>query len=483
VAAPGADPDQTGRTTLAVLRLGSLAAARLEPPLRGEVAAVAFDSGNKPLFALVAGAQQARDLATLMTSADDFTRQVWVADGADFENMHALTDADVAAIAGQVAELRELKPSGSIKFAQMDRQAYASRKLERAMTQFSAAANRQALDRLLGLIEPSTDLAGMERDLAVQRTAGVYEPTDKTFYLIQGKEPSLEDRVTVAHEYVHVLQDQNFAMDSKMSLAADDDRAMALRALVEGDAELATTIYAEQQVPVQDRSLRAAIGEHTNLQTLDTAPLFLRGSFSFPYTEGMQFVEQMRGNSGWQAVDRLYTRPPVSTAQILHPDLYRLDHRPVTVHVPYLVGQLGGGWLEADYGVMGELGWRLALAQHIGQAPAAAAAAGWGGDRFALLRQASGNGHAAVFIFKSDDVREAAEFAHLVGTSLDRRTGYGQETPDLLAARPTRHWSYEDTHWVLWQGGQTAGLVAAPTEELASKLLGIALPEARAAGR
>ena len=177
-------------------------------------------------------------------------------------------------------------------------------------------------------------------------------------------------------------------------------------------------------------------------------------------------------------MNALYRNPPVSTEQILHPERYRSRDLPVAVALPALAARLGDDWGVVETGVLGEMGWQLALAPYTGRVPARAAAQGWGGDRYALLRRGSSDTYAAAFQTVWDTMPEAGEFAAVAGTWLDRRTGYRQVDPDLLAAEPERHWVQGPAHWFVRRHGLSVTIVVAPGPDLAQALLTADYPDA-----
>ena len=75
---------------------------------------------------------------------------------------------------------------------------------------------------------------------------------------------------------------------------------------------------------------------------LDSAPHFISRQLRFPYQEGMTFVCSQFLNGGWDAVDELYSNPPVSTVEILFPD--RVGQAPVALPEP---AAPAAPWIEA----------------------------------------------------------------------------------------------------------------------------------------
>jgi hypothetical protein len=119
----------------------------------------------------------------------------------------------------------------------------------------------------------------------------------------------------------------------------------------------------------------------------EQSPAFLQESFLFPYTAGQDFVMFLYDRGGWEAIEEAYLNPPVSTEQIMHPELYP-NETPVVVELPEFEPILGEDWREISRNVMGEYYTYLVLAHgedpeaRLSEAVALDAAAGWGGDTY-----------------------------------------------------------------------------------------------------
>jgi hypothetical protein len=144
----------------------------------------------------------------------------------------------------------------------------------------------------------------------------------------------------------------------------------------------------------------AELGELVNASSNDEStkvllamPAILRESLLFPYIQGLSFVQGLQLAGGWQAVDDAFGRPPASTEQILHPDKYAANERPLAADLPKdLLKRLGAGWKIALQDTFGEFQLAVWLRQDHGTSTAQAneAAAGWGGDRIALVEGPNG---------------------------------------------------------------------------------------------
>ena len=98
------------------------------------------------------------------------------------------------------------------------------------------------------------------------------------------------------------------------------DEDLALNALIEGDATVAMEQYAAMSPDLEEPwdAYRAERAEGTD----DRLPDGLGKEYAFPYEAGVAFVEAVLAQGGWEAVNEVYSRPPTTTEQILHPDKY-----------------------------------------------------------------------------------------------------------------------------------------------------------------
>jgi hypothetical protein len=123
-------------------------------------------------------------------------------------------------------------------------------------------------------------------------------------------------------------------------------------------------------------------------EQIDKAPRALRESLLFPYEQGFAWVNQLYKRGGWAQVSQAFTDLPQSTEQVLHPDKYFAHEAPIKVNIPDLAATLGKGWQRIDYDVNGEWNYYQILAEYVQPTSMAdRAAAGWGGDRYAVYEQ------------------------------------------------------------------------------------------------
>lgn len=275
----------------------------------------------------------------------------------------------------------------------------------------------------LGLLEPGFDLHQFYLDLYSEQIAGYYDQETKEMYVIAGETFGGMERMTYAHEFTHVLQDQNYDLENGMKLndetcEADTEYCAAVTALIEGDATLSETQWFIKYSTKKDKQDLLTFQNDYSSPVYDSAPAFMKQDFLFPYDQGYAFVETLYNAGGWQAVDDAYARPPISTEQILHPEKYPSD-TPVKVEMPDFKSMLGDGWSELDNNVMGEWYTYLILAQgysdrfQMDDEAAKTAAEGWGGDTY--LYYADDDSEDYLFVWRSswETPQDADEFFSL----------------------------------------------------------------------
>ena len=242
---------------------------------------------------------------------------------------------------------------------------------------------------LLDFIPPDTDLKEVFADLYAGSVVGYYETdTGEMFVLNDGEDPTPAAKYTLAHELIHALQDQAFDLDAFFPEDEEnDDLARAKTALVEGDAVVGSTEYARSFL--SQAEIRQIYSSGNDGADLSRIPPFLFKLLAFPYQEGAVFVTAIHAGSGWSSVDAAYSNPPLSTEHILHPDKYLSGEQPRHRYPPPTSPPaLHPGWETIDEGVLGEFIIGTYLENRLSDSRAANAADFWGGDSYALLRNA-----------------------------------------------------------------------------------------------
>lgn len=272
--------------------------------------------------------------------------------------------------------------------------------------------------RLFGLIPDTLDLRSFIVSLYTEQVAGYYDPDSTTLYVVSDSDP-IELTLVLAHELVHALQDQYIPVDSLLSLSRENDRRIAAQAVLEGQA---TLVSIGVMLPEQDMSrvpefwtqFRDMVRQQQEaMPVLASAPNVLKETMIFPYLAGADFVR-------WFMLEYPDSQPfgiamPTSSEQILHPERYRSGDAPIRLRVESEENALYSN-------VLGEFEIRVLFQELAGDEDIARrAAAGWGGDRFAVF--ADGDADALVWWSVWDNEMSARRFRRTIESEWIARRG------------------------------------------------------------
>ncbi|MBT4126422.1 MAG: hypothetical protein HOE43_08505 [Chloroflexi bacterium] len=297
--------------------------------------------------------------------------------------------------------------------------------------------HEETLFKLLDVIPQDADLNAIYDSLFGSQVLGLYDPEKEEFFVLgddqSGAESiDIEAQLTYAHEYVHRLQDAKFDLEAIDDLATNDDMGLAISALVEGDATSAQSQYMLANYDFLELSelLESALADQAEQPE---APYFLQRSLEFSYTDGAAFIAVILQLGEFAAVDAVFKNPPKSTEQVLHPEKYLDKEEPIELDIPDDGVHLSGWDIQAE-NVMGEFFLRTWL-EAIGSVDAIEAAAGWGGDVYAVV-EAQDTGEPGLIMTTAWDTRDDAnEFFTALSEAMESNPGYspaGRGIPGVL---------------------------------------------------
>jgi hypothetical protein len=287
-------------------------------------------------------------------------------------------------------------------------------------------ADQKALEAL-GLIPKGYPLDQKLLALLTEQIAGLYDPREREFFIADWTQPA-EQRVIMAHELTHALQDQYFHVEKwEEEVKANDDASLARESVLEGSAMIAMYDYLLRSTGKTTRDITdfdpgMLIGDTNDSPELSQAPMVIQDEITFPYLPGANFVQHaLKEWDGWHDFHRLFENPPASTQQILHPDLYfrgvmpaRVDLTPVTKVVPR-------GWKKLDENVLGEFAVDEILKQFLGKERADKIAPSWSGDRYAVYQRESGMQTLLLIRLKLADEPAATRFFEAYRNLLEKK--------------------------------------------------------------
>ncbi|MCU1284832.1 MAG: hypothetical protein JWO13_1182 [Acidobacteriales bacterium] len=227
-----------------------------------------------------------------------------------------------------------------------------------------------------GLLPQKFELRPFMLTLLREQIAGFYDAKRKTVHLLDWI-PLDTQRPVMAHELTHALQDQTIDLEKWMNDARDaakksadrdnaeielDELVTARTALVEGQgmAVLVDYILAPSGRTLQDspqivEALKQGMESGEGSTVLNSAPLLLRESLTFPYKEGLTFVQALLNAGGKErAYAAALADPPRDTHEILTPKDY-LDKKSMPkMLMPDVKRVLGKNYEHYDVGSVGQ---------------------------------------------------------------------------------------------------------------------------------
>jgi hypothetical protein len=250
------------------------------------------------------------------------------------------TTAEVLKETSEIRELAILRPvrSGAQSRSEIERMLI--KNLNDQMTPAEMHATEVSL-RKFGLAPADFDYRSFMIKLLTEQVAGYYDAKAQEFHLadwleLEGQKP------VMAHELTHALQDQHFNLRRFEKWPhGDSDAELAAHALIEGDATLAMMVYMAKN-PLVALAFSRSLTTGVATEQYDQAPRSMRESLIFPYLQGSEWATQLYRKGGWTMVSNAFTRLPLSTEQILHPEKYFNYERPVKIVLPDVTNLLNG---------------------------------------------------------------------------------------------------------------------------------------------
>lgn len=261
--------------------------------------------------------------------------------------------------------------------------------------------------KMFGLVPQDFNLAKETEDLLGEQAAAFYDYKKKRLYIIDSTPAGEEQQMALVHELAHALADQQHPLGKYLNHGSpDSDEATAREAVMEGQATWLTWAYeaklsggrAEVPPAMLDQLTRDS-DDPAQFPVLDKSPLYMRESLLFPYNSGARFQDAVYRRMGRHAFDAVFAQGPVSTHEILHPNLYfdsvqKNDKKQPAPIDPPGIAEIAGRRAREYHGLiegsMGEFDHAVLLRQYIGEQEGMEAAAHWRDGWFRLYERKKG---------------------------------------------------------------------------------------------
>lgn len=316
-------------------------------------------------------------------------------------------------LASRLESLRGLKFKMPLVLRQGTRKEYAAYVLENARRVYGTdlSAAEKGL-KALGLIP-----AKLRLDLALTAQAGLGAKVFCTGGEVILIDPKAGDE-WILNKMDLGLVDQHFAPPARATF----DGQMAWAALRMGDAEVVKHLIWTSN-KITEETVKKAADEAAAWEKGDSklasavAPRLFVRTADFPWRRGAAFALALYASG---ALDQAYARPPESTEQILHPEKYARQEKPVLI-APAAADEFlaASGFAPVYQTVLGELGAALVLETHFPREDLTAASEGWGGDLFKVYEK-EGAPPLVLWMTDWDTEQDAVEF-HTQAARISRR--------------------------------------------------------------
>ena len=293
-------------------------------------------------------------------------------------------------------------------------QAYLLKKMKQDKDPGKRHADQITMEKF-GLLPKGYPLEQTLIKVLTEQVAGLYDPDSQEFFIADWNTPA-DERMIMSHELTHALQDQHFHIDKWTDAAKpNDDAVLARGAVIEGSALAAMLDYTIRgQGSVRDLGAidpTELMGDPNSSPELAKAPKILQDELLFPYVVGMTFTQRvLKASSGWPDFHRVFENPPVSTQQVMHPDLYLQGVAPPRITLPDTKGLISEDWKKLDENSMGEFGVLEVLKQFLDKDRAASLAAAWSADRYGIFENDKNKNTLLLFRIRLGTDAGAAQF-------------------------------------------------------------------------
>ena len=305
---------------------------------------------------------------------------------------------EIDEIVAELSKISGLKPVSGVQYERIPKsevKPFLAQRVKEAVKPQEIRAEEAAL-RKFGFVPQDFDLEKTTVDLLSEQAAAFYDFRKKKLFLIDAGGDMLQHSALV-HELAHALADQHFHLEKFIGKAAEnDDSSLARLAVMEGQATWLMSEYLTRRTgqslkdsPVLVKLMsRAGESSAEQFPVFDRAPLYLRETLLFPYTQGMLFQHAVVEKMDQAAFSEVFRHPPSSTQQILHPEKYFNRVKAPRPALPELARVRQ--YREYTDGEVGELDHAVLLRQYAGEEESAALAPEWRGGYFRLLEVRGG---------------------------------------------------------------------------------------------
>ena len=275
----------------------------------------------------------------------------------------------------------------------------------------------QKIFEVLGLAERGDDFTSFYQNIWVDPNGTLFLP-DKDIIALVGFELSDYQKFSFSQAYVQAIRNQQYSFEDMgvyppcIELFEGCEISLAV---VKGEAAFTAWQWVLESYEEQEANAIIQTSKKLSVSPIFSPPLVMEAVRFFPYDQGFAFVDAVFQEGGWEAVKNIYTNPPTTTEQILHPEKYFSGEIASEIDATDLSTILTAEWQPVFQDSLGE--WNTFLVLTAGTNPftridsssAQLATAGWNGDYTQIFSTLTGE-HLVIGHWTFDSETDAEEF-------------------------------------------------------------------------
>ncbi|MFW5956322.1 MAG: Hvo_1808 family surface protein [Halorhabdus sp.] len=259
----------------------------------------------------------------------------WYNETIDVTPEDGLNDSELEAVVARgmarVEKIRQLEFDEHPPVEVISRETYREEVANRTSKTTDAQRLHQNVKwEALFMVNETTDATSVQENNQAGGVGGYYDSSSGEIKIVSENTSTPKmNEITLAQELFHALQDQKFNMSSYNQ--STQELHNAKDGIIEGDGNYVDHLYQER---CENEWEGTCIMPNESAGSSDFEPHFgLYQILLQPYSDGPAFVQEIREEGGWEAVNAVYENPPQSTEQTIHPEKYGVDE-PTNVSVP-----------------------------------------------------------------------------------------------------------------------------------------------------
>ena len=330
----------------------------------------------------------------------------------------------------------------------------------------------------LGWIPQEIDPLPLRAKLLTRQLGGWYDSENDTMLVVDPESdppPSAKPDEPLAVAFGQLLREYEPILFQPQHGRLSTDERIARESLLAGDAGLTRFLFSIQNPKAEPQNgIPAEDPDHPLNQV--PMPVFLREMAMFPFMRGFEFVQALHSAGEFPQMNAAYSRPPVSTAEVIEPERY-LDAAAREAKAEVSFKSVAWNGVEPFWDdQLGKFACVTALRAHNEDEAAAEGARGLLADRLLAWQAAvEAKRHHAAWQTLFQDAESAQAFVKAMTKALVERYGL-EKAPESVAGTVTFTAQERFVMLKLNRGGQGALLLDTASEvarkELAALLEG-----------